>query len=122
MASFSESNLSRHLSTFDISEELLFKLLLKGYTTRRDIENVQIDQLMSVCSLNQEESESIIKNIKKAHLNDFNIIDCCHLLYQNESKIGTFSEALDKALDGGIHLSRLTEIAGEGGSGKSQLW
>ncbi len=41
---------------------------------------------------------------------------------QYNRPIITMSQKIDKLLDGGIHLSKVTEISGIAGVGKTQLW
>lgn len=41
---------------------------------------------------------------------------------QINNPILTMSQNIDKILDGGIHLSKVTEVAGIAGVGKTQIW
>lgn len=46
-------------------------------------------------------------------------------ILKNEQKVGviiTLCKDFDDATDGGIHLTKITELIGGSGSGKTQFW
>lgn len=49
----------------------------------------------------------------------------CYGIWKDEQKAGviiTLCKDFDDATDGGIHLTKITELIGGPGSGKTQFW
>jgi len=113
---------SRLLSTFPISDQILTKLSSKGFNIKSEIEVINGSELQSICGLTDEELDQINDQIIKSHEKQFVFEDVWSLFSSNNEWIKTGSNRMDYVLNGGIEVSRLTQISGEGGAGKTQIW
>jgi len=97
------------------------KLKEKGYYTVRDVAFASAKELAEVIG-NEERAAQIIEAARKM-LGLHSFISALEV-YERRKKIRRIStgvRALDELLGGGIETRAVTEIAGEFGSGKTQL-
>ena len=111
----------RLLSTFKISDEILLKLSSKGFTLKSEIESLSDSSLQSICQLSEEEIQEINRQIKNSHKRPI-IFTNLQEMEDNYQFIRTGSYTLDRTLNGGLEVSRITQMSAEGGSGKTQIW
>uniref|UniRef100_T1J2H1 DNA repair protein RAD51 homolog 3 n=1 Tax=Strigamia maritima TaxID=126957 RepID=T1J2H1_STRMM len=113
--------MQRSLNTFPISSGIRSKLTSNGYNIAEDLKNVDPVELTKEIGITLEEASTILDLI--APQTDNKSISLLDLLKdENHSRqIITFSQKLDEMLGGGIPLSKITEIAGPPGIGKTQF-
>ncbi|XP_054160565.1 DNA repair protein RAD51 homolog 3-like [Oppia nitens] len=111
----------RMLSSFDINDELLQKLNTKGFTLKSEIQAVSDDTLRLMCNLSDEQLNTINELIRKSHKTIINHLTVSHIRKLSGNRIHTSLPSLDIALGGGLEVSKVTQICGEGGVGKTQI-
>lgn len=113
----------RPVSTLKIPHYDIVKLQEKGFIYCEDIQNV--------LSSNPDEIPESVKTIIDRHKIkeqiDFNNVPKIHTLsdlweYEcHNSPVAVFHKGLDKLLNGGLQIGRITELCGGPGSGKTQM-
>ncbi|KAG1701264.1 DNA repair protein RAD51 3 [Nymphon striatum] len=120
--------MNRDIASFPIPPNIRLKLRQEGFANTEDLEDIGPVDLSKEASISKEEALDVLKLIfaeKYDGKKDASPVAISALdVYKVEQELGeiiTFCEQLDNALGGGIPLTKLTEICGPPGVGKTQF-
>lgn len=119
--SSSFSQISSHLIdvTYNLDQKLVAKLNKKGLSCKSDLIQLTDVELASRFELTGDEIKTLNRVIKQPIAPSFRHIS----KFAPNEIISSGCEALDKAFGTkGLFTGRLTQIYGEAGCGKSQIW
>ncbi|KAM3854855.1 DNA repair protein RAD51 homolog 3 isoform 1-T2 [Vipera latastei] len=123
----------RELGTFPLAPAWRAKLTAAGFQTAQEVLEVGPCQLSKEIGVSKEEALEILKVIKREQQSDgaktseeaeaIKKSTALELLEKEQTQgfIVTFCSALDDILGGGVQLTKITEICGVPGVGKTQL-
>lgn len=112
----------RSINSFLLPPHARYRLISCGYTTVEDIINSTVEEICKDTGLLQEEVLDVLKSINTETSNkSLSSYTAFHLLQQESSCVSTFCHQLDEILGGGIPLTKLIEICGLPGVGKTQM-
>lgn len=116
--------LSRELNTFPISGLHKGKLQNAGYLVSEDLKDTNASDLAQDIGIGAEDAKGILdlvlgesKQKAKTPISAYDLL----IDEQSTSCIVTFCEKIDTMLGGGVPLSKITEICGVPGVGKTQF-
>ncbi|KAM7334033.1 hypothetical protein ACRRTK_007353 [Alexandromys fortis] len=125
--------MQRDLVSFPLSPAVRVKLVAAGFQTAEDILEVKPSELSKEVGISKEEALETLQIVRRECLADkprcagtsVTVKKCTALeLLEQEHTQGfiiTFCSALDNILGGGIPLTKMTEVCGVPGVGKTQL-
>ncbi|GIY83830.1 DNA repair protein RAD51 homolog 3 [Caerostris darwini] len=117
----------RDLTTYPISQNARFKLIKSGFVTKEDLNGFKPNELATETGLTVQEALDVLDIIFPATSANLasDIIGCSALDVlldeKSQSPITTSCKAFDLILNGGIPLTKVTEICGCPGAGKTQM-
>ncbi|XP_067951651.1 DNA repair protein RAD51 homolog 3-like [Watersipora subatra] len=116
--------MSRETCTYPISVTLKHKLIKAGYSTEACFAKSSPLSLSKDASITKEEALQVLQLVRKE--DEASAIMSCtaHSIAQQEQAtlgIVTFSQKIDNMLGDGIPLSKITELCGVPGVGKTQM-
>lgn len=125
--------MQRHLVSFPLSPAVRVKLVSAGFQTAEELLEVKPSELSKEVGISKEEALETLQIIRRECLTNKprhagtaesgKKCTALKLLEQEhtQSFIITFCSALDNILGGGVPLTKITEICGAPGVGKTQL-
>ncbi|KAM8977116.1 DNA repair protein RAD51 homolog 3 [Pelodytes ibericus] len=119
--------MQRDVGSFPLAHTVRVKLISAGFRTVEDLLDIKANELSREAGISEEEALQSLQIIIAEPYHGKSPINHKHtgleLLAQEQAEgvIITFCSALDELLGGGINLSKITEICGPPGVGKTQL-
>ncbi|XP_064620780.1 DNA repair protein RAD51 homolog 3-like isoform X1 [Lineus longissimus] len=114
----------RELSTFPFPPAFRMKLTSAGFTTVEDLKDVKPVELSKELKISKDEALEIIQLVREKPNGDVPQSMTAFEMLQDEQfqqNIVTFSEKLDELLGGGVPVTKITELCGAPGVGKTQI-
>ncbi|GIZ04833.1 DNA repair protein RAD51 3 [Caerostris extrusa] len=118
----------RDLTTYPISQNARFKLIKSGFVTKEDLNGFKPNELATETGLTVQEALDVLDIIFPANSANLasDIIGCSALDVlldeKSQSPITTSCKAFDLILNGGIPLTKVTEICGCPGAENSNVF
>ncbi|KAM4045943.1 DNA repair protein RAD51 homolog 3 isoform 2-T2 [Anomaloglossus baeobatrachus] len=118
--------MQRELGSFPLAPSVRARLVAAGFCTLQDIVDVRAGELATEAGLSEDNAVKVLQILRRENERDKSTSlkhTALELLEQEQTQasIITFCSALDDILGGGVPLTKVTEICGPPGIGKTQL-
>ncbi|XP_075706524.1 DNA repair protein RAD51 homolog 3 isoform X3 [Rhinoderma darwinii] len=118
--------MQREVGSFPLAPSVRVRLIAAGFHTLQDVVAVKVSELATEAGISEDSAAKVLQILKREHEGDISTIlkhTALELLEQEQAHtpIITFCSALDGILGGGVPLTKVTEICGPPGIGKTQL-
>ena len=112
----------RLLTTFRLNDDILLKFKSKGFTLKSEIEFISDSDLQAICGMTDDELETIERVVRKSHMSELRCETGLELKNTIPQFIHTGSYSLNRSINGGLQVGKITQMVAESGSGKTQIW
>ncbi|XP_074598574.1 DNA repair protein RAD51 homolog 3-like isoform X2 [Brevipalpus obovatus] len=114
--------MSKPIQCYDLPSKLIKVLCDHGFAFSGDLLRLSPEQLQKVTSLSLDQCSIILDEINSTvRLRGTNALQLLKQEVQNDGSIFTFCPPLNDLLHDGFPVGKLIEVAGESGTGKTQL-
>ncbi|KAI9556763.1 D repair protein RAD51-like protein [Daphnia sinensis] len=114
---------SRPICTYPIPMSIQSKLSKAGFLTTGSVANLRPSELSSSAEISLEDAADVLDLVRKPNGLFLETKTALEILREEQRNypIVTMSQNIDKILNGGVPLAKITEISGIAGVGKTQL-
>ncbi|XP_040277877.1 DNA repair protein RAD51 homolog 3 isoform X2 [Bufo bufo] len=118
--------MQREVGSFPLAPSVRAKLIAAGFSTLQDVADVTAIELARESGISEDSAVKVLQVLRRENQSGTSVTlkhTALELLEQEQAQasIITFCSALDEVLGGGVPLSKVTEICGPPGVGKTQL-
>ncbi|XP_056412852.1 DNA repair protein RAD51 homolog 3 isoform X4 [Hyla sarda] len=118
--------MQREVGSFPLAPSVRARLIAAGFHTVQDVVDVRASDLAREAGISEEDAVKVLQILRREKQSSTSTTmkhTALALLEQEqaEASIVTFCSALDDILGGGVPLTKVTEICGPPGVGKTQL-
>lgn len=116
--------MQRELCTLPLPPLLRNKLIKSGFTTVEDVKDLDALELCKEAGLTRDEALEVLRAARPGRAPAVTKpVSALSLMSEGDghAAIVTFSQAIDEMLGGGVPLSKITEVCGVPGVGKTQM-